>query len=274
MKLLLAVTILLTLHLAQARILDHGNRITNGNLAEAGQFPYQVGLNVSFGNASTWCGGTLVSHRWILTAAHCMDGAERATIYLGAINITDRHEAGQKRYYVTRSHIVVHANWTASTVANDIALVKLPTFVEFSDRVRAADLPRGLNGSYSSYEQATAYASGWGRDSDSSNSMSATLRYVAMPVMPHSRCKLFWGGSLSEKMICMSTSSGRSTCHGDSGGPLIYKEDSNNYLIGITSFGLSMGCEIGFPSIFTRVTSYLDWIWQHIGGNSTTESNF
>ncbi|KAL7734684.1 hypothetical protein ACLKA6_010978 [Drosophila palustris] len=249
--------------LTQHAVADNDSRITNGELARSGQFPYQVGLNISLGNTSTWCGGTLIAHRWIVTAAHCVDKAERAIVYLGAINITNKFEIGQKRYNVDKSSIVVHENWTLSTVANDIALIELPIYIPYTDRVRAAQLPGRLNGSYSSYEQKTAYASGWGRESDRSPSVSATLRYVAMPIMQHSLCKMYWGGALSEKMICMSTNSGKSTCHGDSGGPLVYKENDTDYLIGITSFGLSMGCEIGFPSIFTRITSYLEWIQQH-----------
>jgi len=58
---------------------------------------------------------------------------------------------------------------------------------------------------------------------------------------------------------------GGSTCNGDSGGPLILNDGSNT-LIGATSFGIAfsfgiaLGCERGWPGVFTRVTSYLDWI--------------
>ncbi|XP_016923335.4 brachyurin [Drosophila suzukii] len=238
--------------------------ITNGELAEVGQFPYQAGLNISYGNWSTWCGGTLISHYWIITAAHCMDGAQSVTVYLGAINIHDEAEEGQKRIVVQKSGIIVHSNYTASTVVNDISLIHLPTFVSFNDRIRAANLPRRLNGQFPTYESVRAFASGWGRDSDASETVSPVLRYVEMPVMPYALCRMYWSGAVSEKMICMSTTSGKSTCHGDSGGPLVYKQGNSSYLIGTTSFGTTMGCQVGFPAVFTRISSYLDWILKHV----------
>jgi len=48
---------------------------------------------------------------------------------------------------------------------------------------------------------------------------------------------------------------------GDSGGPLVFREDDGNYTeVGVVSFGHIDGCEKGYPGVFTRVTSYLDWI--------------
>ncbi|KAH8286406.1 hypothetical protein KR054_008651, partial [Drosophila jambulina] len=241
--------------------------ITNGEPAEVGQFPYQAGLNVSFGgNVSTWCGGTLISHYWIITAAHCMDRAESVTVYLGAINIQDETELGQRRIVVGKAGIIVHSNYSASTVANDISLIRLPIFVAFTERIQAASLPRRLNGSFPTYDSVRASASGWGRDSDASDTVSPVLRYVEMPVMPNAVCRMYWSGAVSEKMICMSTASGKSTCHGDSGGPLVYREHNVSYLIGSTSFGTTMGCQVGFPAVFTRISSYLDWILNHIIG--------
>lgn len=58
------------------------------------------------------------------------------------------------------------------------------------------------------------------------------------------------------------------TCRGDSGGPLVRDVSENYninwYLYGITSFGTkSCGLE-GIPGVYTRVTSYMDWIREQV----------
>jgi secreted trypsin-like serine protease len=45
---------------------DH--RITNGLTASRGQFPWQVALII---NGASFCGGSIISSQWVLTAGHC-----------------------------------------------------------------------------------------------------------------------------------------------------------------------------------------------------------
>ena len=48
-------------------------RIINGENATLGQFPWQVGLYLGFDDTVWFCGGSIISENWILTAAHCLD---------------------------------------------------------------------------------------------------------------------------------------------------------------------------------------------------------
>lgn len=47
-----------------------GSRIVGGSVASRNQFPYQVALII---NNSGFCGGSIISNAWVLTAAHCVD---------------------------------------------------------------------------------------------------------------------------------------------------------------------------------------------------------
>lgn len=46
---------------------------------------------------------------------------------------------------------------------------------------------------------------------------------------------------------------------GDSGGGA-FVEDGGRQVIGIVSFGAAAGCQLGYPVVYTRVTSFISWI--------------
>lgn len=49
-------------------------KIVGGHQAEPGQFPYQVGMYIQMDSKEVFCGGSLISPNYVLTAAHCTLG--------------------------------------------------------------------------------------------------------------------------------------------------------------------------------------------------------
>ena len=60
------------------------SRIVGGSQAEQNEWPWQVSLQLYRGAWFHFCGGSLIDHRWVLTAAHCLDGMEYVTCIISA----------------------------------------------------------------------------------------------------------------------------------------------------------------------------------------------
>ncbi|CAG5118542.1 unnamed protein product, partial [Candidula unifasciata] len=116
----------------------------------------------------------------------------------------------------------------------------------------------------SSFANTKCVIAGWGRTSyDSSH--AANLIEVKVPVIPNAQCKMRNSG-IGAKHICVYDASVESAlrpsaCQGDSGGPLMCGSNFQ-YLAGILSFG-SAKCYGTYPTVYIRVSDYLDWIASH-----------
>lgn len=160
----------------------------------------------------------------------------------------------------------MHEDWDTNTISNDISIITLPAPIRFNARVQPIRLPKKSK-TYSTYDGEVAWASGWGKISDSATSVTDLLRYIEAPIMGNSACGRYYGGNVKPFNICIRTKgTHKSTCNGDSGGPLaVHEENGEPILVGLTSYGIAFGCELGFPGVFTRVTYFLDWIQAHTG---------
>lgn len=94
---------------------------------------------------------------------------------------------------------------------------------------------------------------------------------MQVPLVPNSECATLFqerlNVQLNDSQLCAGGVSGKDSCRGDSGGPLMVVDTAvthhNWFIVGIVSFGIGCGVD-GFPSVYTRVASYSQWIMDNL----------
>lgn len=134
-----------------------------------------------------------------------------------------------------------------------------------ADFVRPICLPSSQDARTEVGEKLTV--AGWGR-TEYSNFSPIKLK-LQVPVVSDYQCAERFRTlrvALQDSQLCAGGERGRDSCNGDSGGPLMdtFKNDSGQwYVKGIVSFGAKCGLD-GWPGVYTRVASYLQWIRQNV----------
>ncbi|CAF3621566.1 unnamed protein product [Rotaria sordida] len=214
------------------------NRIINGETAEATAWSWTVSLLIEF---SYFCGGSILSDSWIITAAHCMEKVKPSDVivYAGS-NI--RFTGSQSR---KPSRIVVHPNYDSSAYTNDIALIELSFPLNMMDSsIHTLCLPSVHSSILANGEwpvpNTTVIAVGWGRMAGNGSS-SMTLQQVTLQIIAY---QVFTCSSVINDrrlQLCAGVSDGsKDTCQGDSGGPLMMLSSKNQWILAyVKIFGLS-----------------------------------
>uniref|UniRef100_A0A672ZDR8 Transmembrane serine protease 3a n=1 Tax=Sphaeramia orbicularis TaxID=375764 RepID=A0A672ZDR8_9TELE len=233
-------------------------RIVGGNLSRPGQFPWQVSLHIG---GEHLCGGSIITSRWIVTAAHCMEGFADPSIWGVHVGLTElpAHLAQS----LSVEQILYHAKYRRSKLDYDIALIKLKTPLVFNGLIQPICLPNHGE----QFEEGTmCWISGWGSTDDGGES-SIVLRSAMVPLLSTKTCSQpdVYPGLISPWMICAGyLGGGIDSCQGDSGGPLACEDSSTWKLVGATSWGIGCG-DRNRPGVYTRITQSLNWIRQQMG---------
>lgn len=207
-------------------------------VSSASTYPFIANLQES---GSFICGGTILSTTKILTAAHCaVDGsASQFRFRVGSLN----YNSGGTLASVSR--VAVHPQYDADTVDYDVAVMTLSSPLTFSSTIAAAKLT--ASGAEPTAGESTTVI-GWGTTREG-GSVSSTLRQVTVPVVNFSTCQDDYSGdgTVTARMFC-AAASGKDSCNGDSGGPIV--NTNSQTLLGGVSWG--EGCaENGFPGVYS-----------------------
>lgn len=190
---------------------------------------------------------------------------EALTLIFGATDRNNAVQTGSSRQKISHfknGQIIIHPLYNPYEITNDVALVRLNQKLEFSEYIQPALLPEP--GRFQTFANSPAVLSGWGKTEDS-GSVVQYLQYGYVTILDLNECMAFYNTpEYNDANICLDVkNSGVSSCGGDSGGPLV--STTTGELIGVTSFGSSAGCEKGYPTGYSRVTYFRDWIKYHTG---------
>jgi len=242
-------------------------RIIGGEKAKFSELPWQAHIRIS----SYQCGGVLLNHWYIATAAHCVHRAKlsKITVHLGEYDTKDGEEEPLESQSYKVDHIVIHPDFRYMLTQPDrfdVALLHLDRPVFYQDNIIPICLPPGdisLSGK-------VGLVAGWGKTDNSFGKTGTNILHkVLVPVIDNEEC-IDWHEDkniivqLHNEMFCAGHKKGKmDACLGDSGGPLIIHYNGRWTLIGITSAGF--GCAVDKqPGIYHKIGKTAGWILNQI----------
>ncbi|XP_032401130.1 transmembrane protease serine 4a isoform X1 [Xiphophorus hellerii] len=230
-------------------------RIVGGVDAHIEEYPWQVSLQ----NGGHRCGGSLVSSRWIVTAAHCFSGNKelsRWTVMSGETYLTTLGGSSVDK-------IIIHDQYDEASSDYDLAMMRLSSPISVGDKRKPVCLPPK---DLLLPDKAPVVVSGWGLLRENGK-ISTTLQKANIEMIDRNTCSSIYATMLSQRMVCAGNlKGGVDSCQGDSGGPLVYLSASQWYLVGVVSWGDGCARE-NRPGVYSNVDNMLNWIYAAIEKN-------
>ncbi|XP_058454068.1 serine protease gd-like [Malaya genurostris] len=246
------------------------NRLSiNGQLANKGQFPWIVPLfdRMQPQNPKYICGSTIISKKYLVTAAHCVYGIddfmppERILAVPGMYNTDNFLEENAEFAYVEK--VQPHPEYVYDDDVNDadLATLRLKTPLEYTNFIIPICLWRGDNDLLKIVGQ-DGIVAGWGYTELGPSSVPT---YVRSTVVDRQQCNDNWSRMYTNTARIFCGDGHNSVpCNGDSGSGLVMRRGNQYYLRGVVSRGkvekVTLKCDATKYAIYTDIAPFRFWL--------------
>ncbi|XP_066919343.1 serine protease 1-like isoform X2 [Clytia hemisphaerica] len=247
----------------------NAKRVVGGSTASENEFPWHAAMSWRLGSSKGdhICGGSLISKKFVLLAAHCFEHGAVEHYYnitLGQ-HIYSQESGNEQRFHIKR--ILEQPTYNPMTYDGDLALVELDGEVKFTQNIYPICLPGMMD-----FELAgkMCVVTGWGNNG--THHSTDQLKKANVPIIANKVCNApqSYNGKVTWNMFCAGYADGRAdSCSGDSGGPFqCFSNNSKRWVInGVVSWGEGCGSKNKY-GVYARVRHYLTWINKEIGAGT------
>ena len=233
-------------------------RIIGGTNIDISNVPWQVSLRNIASNRH-FCGASIISKNWVVTAAHCVQGVQANNIRVHAG--TAHQFVDNEGVFINCDRVIIHPYYNPNSFDNDIALLHLTSPLSFNSNIQPIRL--NTDEAYNAVNT-IARLTGWGTTQNSVNpDLNNHLQYVDLPVISRE-----YAISVNSEYIRLTSNmlpffmEGSAAAQGDSGGPAAINIGSEYFLTGVCSWGIFPKDQN--PTVYTKVSNYIDWIYSNI----------